>query len=280
MTRSSLLALACCLAAGASPLAAQDWRTLDVSRQVHDTASLTVHVSYAAGRMAIHPAPTSLLYQVQMRYDADRTEPLYEYRAASHTLRLGIERHTVRFASEEKAGDLQLALARDVPLDLSMELGAVEADVDLSGLMVERLHLEIGASETTVRFDTLNRAHMRSLDMNVGAASVHAERLGNANTQDMQVKIGVGSADLDFGGDWKGEIELSTQVALGSVTLRVPRDVGIRIDLQRFLSSLDAEGMVRRGDAYYSENWDTASRRLRIHAQATLGGFELDRTAR
>lgn len=269
------------LALVAAPgLRAQDWRTLDVSRQLHDTAAMTVRVEYGAGHLVVRPASPALLYQMEMRYDADRTDPLYEYRADTHTLRVGIEHHNYHFAGDEKGGDLRLGLARNVPVDLSMELGAVEADLDLSGLSLERMHLEIGASETSVRFDTLNRSRMKSLDMNVGAASVHVEHLGNANTPDVQVKVGVGSADLDFSGDWSGDMELSTQVALGSVTLRVPRDVGVRIDVQRFLSNFDAEGMVRRGDAYYSENWSTASRRLRVHAQATLGGLELDRTGR
>jgi hypothetical protein len=280
MRTTGLMVILPALAIGAARTEAQEWRTLDVSRQLHDTSALQVRITYGAGRMALHPAATPVLYQMQMRYDAERTEPLYDYQLAAHTLRVGIQKHTTTYHGDEKGGDMQLALAKTVPLDMSMELGAVQADIDLSGLTVERLKMDIGASETTIRFDTLNRTRMRALDLNIGAASVRAVRMGNANVRDITAKIGVGSLDLDLGGDWTGEMDLTTEVALGSVTVHVPRDVGVRLEVEKFLASIDTEGMTKRGDTYYSDNWDSAKRRVRIRAHATLGGFELDRSLR
>ena len=39
-------------------------------------------------------------------------------------------------------------------------------------------------------------------------------------------------------------------MALGEVTLRLPRQVGVRITLDKFLSSFDPQGLVRRGTSY------------------------------
>ena len=57
-----------------------------------------------------------------------------------------------------------------------------------------------------------------------------------------------------------------TRVAIGKMTLRVPDDVGVRLEIKRVAAGFDHEGMVKRDDAWYSKNWDTR------HAQAAHQG--------
>jgi predicted membrane protein len=83
--------------------------------------------------------------------------------------------------------------------------------------------------------------------------------------------------DLDFGGTWSGDMDGTVKVALGSVTVHVPRDVGLRLDVQRFAASFDADSLVKRDGAYYSDNWDSARYHLRLNIKTTFGGITLDR---
>ena len=267
------------LALLAAPAAgAQGWRTLDIARQLRDTTGVTVRVAYGAGKLGVRAATAPMLYQMQLRYNAERSEPLHAFDSVAHTLRVGLRRHSSRFSSDEnEAGDLRVDLTRDVPLDLTMELGAVEADLDFSGLRIGRLKVESDASDARIRFDTLNAVPMMSLDIQVGAASLRAERLGNANTHDVRVKAGVGSVDLDFGGQWAGEIDLAVEVTLGTVTIRVPRDVGVRVEMDKFLASFDREGLTKSGDAWVSGNWESARRKLRIKSETVFGRFRIER---
>jgi hypothetical protein len=59
--------------------------------------------------------------------------------------------------------------------------------------------------------------------------------------------------------------------------VRVPRDVGVAVEIGRVLASFSHDGLTKRGDLWVSDNWDTAAHRLRIRAKATFGKFELDR---
>jgi len=59
--------------------------------------------------------------------------------------------------------------------------------------------------------------------------------------------------------------------------VRVPSDVGVRIELEKLLASFDHTGLVEHDGAYFSENWGSAPYKLRIKAETTLGKFELDR---
>ena len=261
----------------ATPLGAQTWRTLDVSRQLHDSALLQVKVQYGAGRMNLHAAATRVLYDMRLRYDAERTEPLHSFSQSPRALRLGVRKQNVKVPGDRNPAEMRLDLADAVPMDLSLELGAVAADLDLSRLRLHRLDVQTGASEATLRFDSPNPEPMTSMRLELGAASLKALRLANANAREIVVDAGVGNVDLDFGGEWTQDVALDVEVALGGVHLTVPSDVGVRVEMQKVLGSFEHDGLVKRDGAYYSENWETARHKLRIHAQTTLGKFELNR---
>jgi hypothetical protein len=160
-------------------------------------------------------------------------------------------------------------------MDLDLDLGATKSTIDLGGLNLLSLRLDSGASETNLDFSTPNAGRMRTLDVDVGAASFEARNLGNANASTIRVHGGIGSVSLDFGGQWTQDAAVEVDVSLGKLTLRVPRDVGVRVEVQKFLASFDHQGLTKRGDVYFSENWGTARHRIRVRAGTTIGGIEV-----
>jgi len=258
----------------------QSWRTMESTRQIHDSAEHHVRVHYGAGRIDVTATNAPVLYSMTLRYDETGTTPVHRYDAAERTLTLGVEGESRRFSSNAKdrtKGEMRLALSRSVPIDLELELGATKASMDLGGLNLLGVRLESGASETLLDFSSPNRAHMRSLDVDVGAASFEARNMGNANAESVRMQGGVGSVDLDFGGQWSRDMTVDVDLTLGKLTLHVPRDVGVRLEVQKFLASFDQQGLQKRDDAYFSENWDRAKYHLRLRAQTTFGGIELER---
>lgn len=273
--------LGCALALSAPAAGAQTWRTLESSRQLRDSAPHRVRVQYGAGRLDIAATSAPVLYAMTLRYDESTANPLHRYDAREHALTLGVDIEARRLANlrDQTRGEMRLSLSRDVPMELELALGATKATLDLGGLQLLDLHLDSGASETLVDFSTPNAARMRSLDVTVGAARFEARNLGNANVSMIRVNGGVGSVELDFGGAWTQDVAVEVEMALGKLTLHVPRDVGIRVEVQKVFASFDHEGLTKRGDAYFSDNWEKAPRRLRIRAGTRFGGIELDRTA-
>lgn len=257
---------------------AQSWRSFDVSRQLLDTTPVLVRLEYEIGRLSVRPTTGSLLYGAHLRYDAERASPRYEFTPATRTLRLGVERRAGARARNGDAGELRVELTRRASIDLELRLGAVEADLDLGGIRLDHLKVESGASEATVRFDAPNPERMRALTFAVGAASLRATRLANANAERIRVQAGVGNVDLDFGGQWTHDIELTLEMALGGATLRIPRDVGIQVDATRRLADFDLPGLVRRGDAWVSPNWESARHRLHVRGRMSVGKLTVEGT--
>ena len=272
--------VAACVATSAA--AAQSWRTLDVARQLTDSGAASVQVLYGTGTIGVRATSSPLLYHMQLRYDGTRTQPRHAFDAAARKLQIGVQKSEMRFTgrNDNDAGHLQLELSRVTPLDLSLDLGAVEADLDLTGLRLSRLHVESGASDAKLRFDSLNATKMSVLDISLGAASFRGDRLANANTQDIRVDAGVGNVELDLSGQWTQDIELRVEVTLGVVTIHVPSDVGVRVSLEKTLAGFDHEGLVERDGAWLSRNWDSAPHKLRVTAETVFGKLKIDKTGR
>lgn len=262
-----------------SPLGvqAQDWRTTTIMRQATTEQSLDVEVAYGAGRLVVEPAEGRMLYQASLRYDAHGFEPVAEY--SSGRLRLGIDNHDHLHLPDHEDGEggrMTLRLGRGVPLDLDFEFGAAQAEIELGGLSINSLELSTGASETRMRFSQPNPVAMERLTIEVGAADFSARGLGNANTREVRLSGGVAEMELDFSGAWRDDMHLEADFGLGSLTLRVPRDVAVRIRKDTLLASFEGPRMTRRGDDYYSDNWGEAERRLMVDIDAAFGDITLD----
>ncbi len=255
------------------------WRSLDVSRQLRDSAPQRIKVQYDAGRVDVRATDAALLYGMRLRYDELRASPIHRYDREQHSTLLGLESrgNSIRPASSrrEDSGELRVLLPRTIPLDLDLEFGGTQAMLELGGLALQSARLECGATEATLAFTTPNRAHMRELEVGVGAAEFTALHLANANAELIRVRGGVGSVDLDFGGTWTRDLEVSTRLAIGSLTLRVPDDVGLRLEVRRVAAGFDHEGLVKRDDGWYSRNWDTATHKLHVRAETVIGNIEI-----
>ena len=256
-------------------VAAQSWRTVTMSRQVSGEKELNVHVTYGAGRFRVGPADGGLLYRMQLRYDEDSFEPVAEYRG-DH-LNLGVDnvgKH-IRIGKGNSGGEMNLELARNVPMDLDLEFGAVRADLDLGGLSLSRLELSTGASESTVDISEQNDLEMEKARFEVGAADFEARHLGNLNADRIEVSAGVGEVVLWFNGNWRRDADVKLDMGLGSLELRFPEGLGVSLHKDSFLASLDSEGLVKRGDRYYSLDWDTAKRKVDIDLNAAFGSVKV-----
>lgn len=253
---------------------AQSWRTVNTSRQLAGEENIDVQVRYGAGRFNVRPAEEgNALYRMRLRYDEDTLQPLTEYRDGR--LQLGVENGGGTIMGRTGSGEMDLSLTRSVPMDLKMEFGAVRADLDLGGMALRTLELTTGASEAALDIPQPNRVRMTKASMEIGAASFDARNLGNLNADRIDISAGVGEVKLNFDGAWNGDTEVEVGMGLGSLELAFPRGLGVRIERSTFLTSFDSQGLVRRGDAYFSENWNEAEHRVTIAIEAAFGSIKV-----
>lgn len=271
----SLAAVAAALTCVPGSAVAQSWRTVTMSRQASGEKSLVVDVTYGAGRFRVGPAGDGLLYRMQLRYDEDYFKPQADYEGGH--LRLGVEGvgKSIHIGKNRSGGEMNLELARNVPMDLDLQFGAVRADLDLGGLSLTRLEVSTGASESTVDVSEPNDLAMEKARFEVGAADFDLRHLGNLNADRIEVSAGVGEVTLWFNGDWRRDAAVKLDMGLGSLELRFPEGLGVSLHKDSFLTSLDSQGLVKRGDRYYSLDWDTAKRKIDIDLNAAFGSVSV-----
>jgi hypothetical protein len=212
---------------------------------------------------------------MHLRYDEEVFDPVAEFQGEH--LRLGVESigRGIRLGKGRSSGEMDLELARGVPMDLDLEFGAVRADVDLGGLSLTDLELTTGASESRVDISEPNPISMGRATFEVGAADFAARHLGNLNAERIEVDAGVGNIVLDFTGQWQQNANVNVDMGLGALELRFPRGLGVRLIKDTFLTSLDSEGLVKRGDSYYSLDWEDAEYRVTVNVDAAFGSIEV-----
>jgi len=277
--RSALVLLALALAAPAA--AAQSMRSMSVSRQQHGETRLRAAIAFGAGEVSVQPAPEGTLYAANLTWDAARFVPRTRYDAAAAHLTVALEPvggGGVRVASTRQlAQRAVIALSAAAELDLDATVGAADADLELGGLRLAELRIRTDATRATVRFSRPNPGACSRAEFRSGAAELQVVHLGDAGCRAVRVEGGVGTVTLDLRGAWPAEAELDVRVTLGSVRLRVPPDLGVRLTLERFAASFQPAGFTREGDGWVTDGCATAARKLDLRVAATVGGVQIER---
>ncbi|HSJ24773.1 MAG TPA: hypothetical protein VK929_08910 [Longimicrobiales bacterium] len=262
------VALVAATGCGADSARAQDWDTVTSSRSIGDEQDLRVNVEYGAGTLNLGSAPEGSLYRADLRYDRASFTPRMDFEDGR--LRVGVTGSEVRGRSI-RGSELDLLVTRTLPVDLTLQFGAAEANLDLGGIRVRNLELQTGASRTTLTVSEPNPDVCRSATIEVGAARFQASGLGNLNAEQLAVRGGVGEVILDFTGEWRNDMTAGVEMGLGTLTVRVPRGLGVQVNRGGALTSFDGQDLLRRGNSYYSENFDDATHRLTVNLEAALG---------
>lgn len=277
-TRARTLACATALLFTATSSTAQSWRTIDAFRLPVELDTLRVRVDYTVGALRVQRGSDSLLYRAQLRYDSERFHPVRSFDASSGTLTVGVrgdDKLPLRGSKGKEEGMLTLTLSPSQPIDLELQLGATDSDLELGGLPLSRLMIGSGVSDLSITFSERNPVPLREMAIDAGIAHVRIDNLGNANAERVRISGSVGDVDIDMGGRWSGLRELDVMVTFGSATVRLPRSVGVRIRHSRLLGTFDGAGFTQEGDTYVNRAWESAEQKVSIDARTTFGSFDV-----
>ncbi|HEU4827620.1 MAG TPA: LiaF domain-containing protein [Gemmatimonadales bacterium] len=278
--KAAVLALAAALLLHPAEGAAQQMREFSAARQRHGESRLATRLDFGAGSLRLAPGPVTHLYSLQLTYDVERFRPISRFDPVAGTVHLGLEstgRSGLRVSSREHLEQTaEVRLSPAVALDLDVALGAVDANIELGGLRLASLRVGTGASRSAIRFSTPNLAPCAVAVIEAGAAEVALTGLGNSRCDRITFSGGVGTALLDLSGVWTSDADLDVSMTMGELTLRLPRNVGVKVEMAKFLSSFASAGWTREGNTYLSPGYATAERRVNISLSTTIGNVNVE----
>jgi hypothetical protein len=205
---------------------------------------MLLRVELQEGSFDIKPGEPNGRVQVEGRF----SEALYELTERTDTDN-GRPRTTIRFKSKAPAwarvlsgmGNdnddrprLTILIPSTMPIDLSLTIGMGESRIDLGGLTLTELGLDLSMGNHEVDFKEPVVGGLQRLRLNARMGNVSVDNLGNARAKSIDTSGSMGNVTADLGGAWRpgSEAELSFTQSMGEVRLRVPTKVRLEADVR------------------------------------------------
>ncbi|KAA3656800.1 MAG: hypothetical protein DWQ04_30055 [Chloroflexi bacterium] len=255
----------------ASPGAVQ---TKSETVELGSADSVRVSVDAGIGELYVEAGASELL-NADFRYNIDELEPDVTYDVDDDTGRLRVfNKDNINvIPTGEVESEWRLQFAEDVPLEMNLNLGLGDSDMDLSDLIVTSLEVSAGAGrlDLNVGNQTLDR-----LRVEAGLGDVKVDVAGGTIGR-FDYQSGAGSTRIDLRGAWEDDLVATIEGGLGDLTVIVPRDTGVRIEVNLGLGDINADGFRIDGSAYVNdayENGDDVT--LSIDIQGGAGSVTLE----
>lgn len=190
-------------------------------------------IDMGVGTLDVHTADTDLM-QADFDYTNPSWEPEVNYNVASGVGDLSVRTpSTMKFnLGANNKYDWNIGLSRDVPIFLSVNMGAGETTLDLAGLDLRDLQVDVGTGETTIDLSG-NPTHDLVGDINTGAGALTLKVPENVGVRIVGYKDGVGEYRADgFMQDGDALVNPAYKTSTVKYDLALRRGVGeVRIEM-------------------------------------------------
>ena len=162
---------------------------------------------------------------------------------------------------------MTVLIPEGVPIDLSLRVSLGESRIDLGGLNLRELGLDLSMGNHQVDFRTPVVVALRRVRLNARMGNVSVDNLGNARAQAIDSSGSMGNLTADLGGAWQpgAGAELSFTHSMGELTLNVPTKVRLETDY------IISQGQTTSRPAVAEETDDPKAPVLRLRVSTSMG---------
>jgi hypothetical protein len=219
--------------------------SITVADPKSDETRLTI--SFGAGILTLSPGAENLVDGTAV-YNVDDLKPQIKKSGGSVEIRQGDFKSLPLFEDMKNEWDLKLG---DTPLDLTVEAGAYEGNLELGGLALKTLTVKDGASHVDLSFTEPNQAEMSVLRYETGASDIKLTGLANANFSTLAFSGGAGNFTLDFSGELQRDAVVTVESGFGNLSLLVPEDVNAVVTVESTAVNINhGSGWAQNGQKY------------------------------
>ena len=100
--------------------------------------------------------------------------------------------------------------------------------------------------------------------------------IGTLALSKLEVNMGVGETVVDLAGDWKNDFQGKIHGGVGQATVKLPRDVGVRVRARGGIGEIRADELKKDGDTYTNDAYGKSSVTLQVEVEGGIGQINLE----
>lgn len=232
------------------------------------------------GEFEIRPGPAGQPLRVDADYDAGLFELAEEFTETdggwtyevSFGGRGGLLGMILRGGGNNARNRVEITVPRGHPIRIVGEIGMGESKIDLGGLWVREVDLELGAGDHFLDFREPLPFPMESFRLDSSMGGVEVRSLGQASPSQVVLKHGMGDLFVDLQGPWRNDSVVKARFSMGQCRIWMPENA--RVEISR---STMAMGEVRADDVPDPDSLPPGAPTIRIEAEGSMGELRIER---
>ncbi|MCB0194856.1 MAG: protein kinase [Anaerolineae bacterium] len=206
-----------------------------------DSNTAEVDIDFGAGELIINPGAEDALITGSATYNVAQFKPAITIDNEEVSIKPEVNFDWQALSKDEFQNRWDLNLG-DFPMELTLNVGASNSNLELGGLSLEQVRVAGGATDFSLSFSEPNKVAMESLRFSGAGSETDLIGLANTHTEDIIFKGGAGEYLLDFSGTLQENIDVEIDAGLGQVTLRIPEQVPASVTVRDIFSSVEPTG--------------------------------------
>lgn len=253
---------------------APEWR-----REVHSqplaasaTEPIELTLDLQKGEFTVEPIAADESLRIEANYNASLFVLRHPYDEASRRLRISFDSKPLVATIETDGAEepfVHIFVPRGLPLRLNGKVRVGASRLELGGLTLEDVDLEVSAGEHTISFTEPTSTTGKSIAIEASMGKLTVAGLGNASPAAAKIRQSAGESSIDLSGHWRGDSDIDIGYRAGRCTVQSPGgEVGFVVERSSVLAgSVDNTAEDRPAPA--------GAPTVRLSSSGTAGGIEI-----
>jgi len=208
--------------------------------KTQDCDRVELKLQAKTGNCFIRPSQNDDILNIYSNQDPDQYTSSFsnELKGTTCSINLSLEQDNQRgvsqkisyrvFGAEERPSDKfwKVYLSELTPYSLDLDYGLGNANIDLSGLAVEKLKINTGSADVNISYGSgiENKIDMDTFYVKVDMGSLHARQLNLARSRVVVADVGFGNVFLDFSDKPAFSNHVIGSVGAGNMIIQLPAE--------------------------------------------------------
>jgi hypothetical protein len=99
--------------------------------------------------------------------------------------------------------------------------------------------------------------------------------LGGLDVTAVIIENGTGTTHINLSGNWDHDVSVTIRGGIGELTVNLPAEMGVRVEMETGLASVTANGLIRDVNGYVNQALGTAPHTLSLKLETAMGSIVL-----